>query len=669
MADTYSTFPIRFTDIAMNPHILALYRGFASFLPDSHWWVLDEKMVRHPFPFSDSTPFCKTAEDDPAQQKRILEILVQSIFSDQITKNTHILDCCDGFLQGITEFRYRGILVGGIGICKVKSEDKPLLSQILRIIEGYLSLLANTLENNDDLELVHHLLSDTISVLNLDQLLERLTDELCSTLGLENGLILLINEDGEFYPAFVRNFPKELLRLRNLHLTRYEYQEPYRKNTPPYYELVQNDPLRDWFLSSLKNFRIIEPSDDISCMAIPFVRNNYMIGILLTAKAQVDVITSARERLVQLLSVGGAAALDNALILERMNLRRKALSTIHVVHRLISANISAKEMMGKIGQLTRQLLKVRKCSIMLMDNEKEKLIPRITLGLDKNEVGQQIYYLGEGLPGWVAENLNPYIFHPNDLSSQPWENIGETYPSESYLSVALFDDDIEGVITVADSERDFTPGDREILLTFAEQAILAIKSARLHESERSITVNVLKSIANLIETHEPTSPGVTVKTCNLTQKIARKLNVNERDYQNITYAALLHDAGMLRMLQSKIPIEEHQVKGRQLSLQFVKALGLDSEVEDIVYHIHETWNGHGRPDELKGSQIPLGSRIIAVAHAYILLHDRYSHENPHDTAHEKSMKVIDRLNRRSFDPDVVNALEQILHEHEFDNLK
>ena len=91
-------------------------------------------------------------------------------------------------------------------------------------------------------------------------------------------------------------------------------------------------------------------------------------------------------------------------------------------------------------------------------------------------------------------------------------------------------------------------------------------------------------------------------------------------------AALLHDAGMLRMLQTKIPVQEHQIKGRTLSLQFVRALGLDAEVEDIIYHVYETWNGHGSPDELKGSHIPLGSRILAVAHSYTLLYDRYSHE-------------------------------------------
>ncbi|RJP21691.1 MAG: GAF domain-containing protein [Candidatus Omnitrophota bacterium] len=660
MVDAASTFSIQFEDIAAGPHIAALYHGFASLLPGSHWWILNEKMVRRPFPYAECPPFCEIAASDPTLQKRHTETAVRVLHQNASSPFGNILPCCNGFLQALIEFRYRGQLVGGIGICHVEPSARRFLEQVVRIVDGYLKLLASTLEDHDDIELVHHLLSNTISVLHLDQLLERLTDEICSTIGIEQGLILLINEDGEFYPAYTRNFPKELLKLRNLQLTRYDYQDLYRKDSPPFYELLADDPIFQWFYAALQQCQCIAPKDEPACMAIPFVRNNYMIGVLITLVDHVHVPSHAKERLIQLLAVGGAAALDNALILERMNQRRKALSTIHVVHRLISANITAKEMIAKIGQLTRQLLKVEKCSIMLIDENRENLIPHVALGLEKNEVGRYLLRFGEGLPGWVAVNLNPVIYHPGDLAHRPWKDAGEKYPAESYMSVALYDDDIEGVMTVADMERDFTPGDREILLTFAEQAVLAIKNARIHEGERTITINVLKSIANLIETHDPSVAGVTVKTCNLAQQIARRLELSEREYLNLTYAALLHDAGMLRMLQTKIPVQEQQLKGRKLSLQFVKALGLEQEVEEIVYHIHESWDGRGRPDELQGGYIPLGARIIAVAHAYTLLLDRYSHERTQEAAREKTMQIISRLNRKSFDPNIVETLERIL---------
>ncbi len=662
MGDMSTPFHIQFIDIAANPYIIALYRSFAPLMPGSCWWILDNKQKRHPFPVGKSSVYCEIAESDPSLQNQVVEKCIHSIRNLKSQNTIHILECCEGYLQGLVEFRYRDEWIGSIGICKIHPENRPFLKQVLEIFDGYLTLLATTLEDHDDLELVHHLFSHTISVIHLQPLLDRIMDELCNTLGLTHALMLLINEDGEFYPAQVREFPKEFMKLRNLNLTRYEYEGLNRQYLSSYFELPEEDPIRRWFIDALQKLNSYPASSNFTCMAIPFLRNNYMIGILLTIVDKAQDLSTTKSRLLQLLSVGGASAIDNALILQRMNQRRKALSTIHVVHRLISSKISTKDMIAKIGQLTCQLLKVKKCSIMIWNSEREKLIPRVSLGLENDEVGQQPLALGEGLPGWVAENLNPMVYHSDDHSKPLWENVGERYPSDSYLSVALYDDDIEGVITVSDMERDFPPGDREILLTFAEQAVLAIKNARLHEGERRITINVLKSMANLIETHEPSVPGITVKTCDLAQKMARKLRLKDIDYLNLTYSALLHDTGMLRMLQSKITVQEQQLKGRELSIQFVQALGLPQQVEDIVYHVHEMWNGRGYPKGVQGDDIPLGSRIIAVANSFTILEDRYSQAESVEDAQNKALKVIDRLNKKSFDPEVVQVLRQVIQE-------
>ena len=333
-----------------------------------------------------------------------------------------------------------------------------------------------------------------------------------------------------------------------------------------------------------------------------------------------------------------------------MNQRRKALSTIHVVHRLISSHISTNELLPKIAQLSRQLLNANKCSIMLMDHEQQRLVPAISLGMEDNEVGQKALELGEGLPGWVAEHYNPILFHPGEDAYMPWKDSGETYPSESYLSVALFDLDIEGVIMVADKQGEFTPGDREILVTFAEQAILAIKNARVHEGERTITVNALKSIANLIETHDPSVPGVTVNACDWAQRIATEMKLSDREFINLTYAALLRDTGMLRVLQTNFSYDEHRRQGPELSRKFVLSLGLSDEVANIVYYANETWNGEGYPEGLVGIHIPLGSRIIAVANAFALLLKKWENlGEPNRVVCEKAFRIISRLSHRTYD--------------------
>lgn len=649
-----------FSAIAANPYLHSLYQGLKTFLPDAHWFLMNDQFIRSPFPLANESPFCEIAQKNPQLQESIR----QKVLEDpecQINCYSSIVSCCDDYHQGIVRFFLRGQFLGAVGICHIGQEQRGLLEHTIKIIEGYLALLSGSLEDHDDLERVHNLWTETISVVDLHELLERIMRELCTTLSLKKSLILLVNEDGEFYPAYVKDLPSKLLKQRNLEVSRYDYMERISEATDVILHLPEEDPLRQWMYRTLVD--IGNPiKGDMQCYAIPFYRRTYLIGMFLTITEPGFEVSPTKESVIRILAVGGAAALDNAMTLERMNQRRKALSTIHVVHRLISSSISTNELLPKIAQLARQLLNARKCSIMLYDRTSEHLQPKVSLGLDSNEVGQKTLEMGEGLPGWVAENYNPILYHPSGNSPSPWKNIGETYPSDSYLAVALFDQDIEGVITVADKQGEFTPGDREILVTFAEQAILAIKNARIHEGERTVTVNALKSIANLIETHDPARKGVTVTACDWAQRIARQMNLNERETLNIIYAALLRDTGMLRSLQATFSIDEHRQKGAELSVKIVQSLGLPEEVSKIVYHAGESWNGHGRPNRLKGGDIPLGSRIIAVANAFASLINKWSRDNQVDRKIlERSFKIISRLSHRTFDPDVVNALEQVLH--------
>lgn len=647
---------IKFAEIGQNPYILDLYSGMIQFLPGSRWWISDETGVREPISMDGLSVYCEHAVVEE-KQDRLCREFFQSLESKIDISEGYIISCCDGFLQGVAGCWYRNRLIGGIGICHVQEKQRILLEQVLRIIQGYLSLLAGALEDHDDLELVHTVWSDTITIIDLNDLLPRLMIEICTAIGLPSGAIVLINEDGEFYPAYVGGYPHQIVKRRTLQVSRYEYADYLKPEWEAAYSLPIGDPLRDWLESELRVFEYPLDEEKRACLVVPFYRNQELVGLFLSVSDPIRPFSETKLNLVRLLATSGAAALDNALTVQRMEMRRKALATIHVIHRLICSSITTKDLLPRIGQLTRQLLKVPKCSIMLMDSDAHRLIPSVSLGLLPDEVGQQPYELGEGLPGWVAENMNPILYHPSE-TPPPWVSVGETYPSDSYLSVALFDNDVEGVITIAGKEGDFTPGDREILTTFAEQAIIAIKNARMHEGERTITVNALSSIANLIETRDPERPGVTVHTCFWSQRIAQVLNLSNREYQNITYAALLNDIGLLRTFDVEISDEELRMKAPQTGLRFAHSLALPEEVGHMVYHVNEAWNGQGYPDGLKGSEIPLGSRIIAVAKAYATLLSRWRGEGKRDS--EKALNVIKKLVQRSYDPDIVDALQRAI---------
>ena len=135
--------------------------------------------------------------------------------------------CQHDRLQGFVRFQYRDEFLGGLGVCNLAVEQRPLLEKILIMVEGYFALLAGALEDHDDLELVHSILGETITLVELDRLLQRQSDALSQALGASRSVILLINEDGEFYPAHSKNYPAGLLKRRDLDVTRYDYAAPH----------------------------------------------------------------------------------------------------------------------------------------------------------------------------------------------------------------------------------------------------------------------------------------------------------------------------------------------------------------------------------------------------------------------------------------------------------
>ncbi len=657
---------ISFQILINNPYVTNLYEGLKSMIPDSYWWITDEHLNLIPFPRASQNALPHQDEESLNTHKQLMSECKNALETDDtLSSTTKISKCCNGYIQGISCFRFRNHFVGGLGISHVPEEQRELFKRQMKIIEGYLSLLASTLEDHEDLELVHSVWSETLTVVNLDELLRRLLREIIEALSLDSGMILLINEDGEFYPAAVNHYPSNLLIRRDLDISRHDYFERLLENEYGVIELDKKDPIRLWLKRSLENEGYTFPTSNPTCVAVPFFRNRYLIGMFVSFIDFMRGLSETKKYLLRILSTGGAAALDNALTLERMSQRRRALSTIHVVHRLISSSITFKDLLPKIGQLTRQLLKAKKCSIMIFNHRKQRLYPEVCLGLEEGEVGQKPLELGEGLPGWVAENFNPVIFHPRGESHPSWKESGDQYPSDSYLSVALFDADIEGVITIAEKDGNFTPGDREILVTFAEQAVIAMRNAKINEGERSVTVRALRSIANLIETHDPSHAGISATTCKWAQNIAAHLHLNEREKRHLVYASLLHDTGSLRAFQTNTNKEEMKRYRPLMSLRFVQSLGLSKEVGQIVYHANENWDGSGYPDQLKENEIPLGSRIIAVANTFATLlfkwKNRYGHQFREQELHDRALRLLYRLADRTLDRDVVNALEQALH--------
>ena len=81
----------------------------------------------------------------------------------------------------------------------------------------------------------------------------------------------------------------------------------------------------------------------------------------------------------------------------------------------------------------------------------------------------------------------------------------------------------------------------------------------------------------------------------------------------------------------------------------------------IILHHHERFAGHGYPYGLRGNEIPLGARIVAIADAY----DAMTHDRPYKRAmtHDQAIAELRRHAGTQFDPDLVNLFCDLYAAH------
>lgn len=200
----------------------------------------------------------------------------------------------------------------------------------------------------------------------------------------------------------------------------------------------------------------------------------------------------------------------------------------------------------------------------------------------------------------------------------------------------------------------------------ADQLGNALHRKQLNEQLVNSSLETVLALSKTLETRDPYSGEHSKHLAFLSEQMAQHFNLSTRETRELCWAALLHDIGKIgvedQILHKPGPLTarewEVMKSHSEVGAQIVKGLsGLENIASIIVAH-HERMDGTGYPHKLKGEQIPLGARIIAVVDSYSAMTEGRVYRAPR--THEEAIAELKKCSGKMYDPEVVKVFIDLI---------
>jgi len=302
-------------------------------------------------------------------------------------------------------------------------------------------------------------------------------------------------------------------------------------------------------------------------------------------------------------------------------------------------------------------------AIILVSPDGKTMRVRVMTGLPE-ALKPAVIPFGHGIAGWVASHGQMVTVS----ESMPWER-GELSEIEKCMSCSLHvpmtaTGRTRGVISIGlRNGQNEIPADEILTIrSLANQVAVALENAELKRKEEKTYIETIAALAAAVEARDKYTRGHSRRVTEFSVAIAKTMGKPEWFVKDIESAALLHDIGKIGFSDNilcnsnpTIPpdglrlIRNHPIMGENI----LKPVGSLARLCTIVRHHHEKFDGSGYPDRLKGEEIPLAARMIAVADSFDAMISERPYKPPRKR--EDAMAELIHCSGTQFDPTCVEV--------------
>lgn len=432
----------------------------------------------------------------------------------------------------------------------------------------------------------------------------------------------------------------------------------------------------------------------LTCLvSVIFIPNITLITLLLDSAIIVLVLSLVsssienRELEASLYNLQNSS--DN--LIEQININYNNSIMSNEIGQAISHKTDVQDILINVIRILKKRLKYDRALIFLANPEKTRLIFRVEFGHTDEQVKllqKTNLHLSKKSKGvFVVSYREQKPFLINDfkeieshLSPRSVE-LGKKLDAQSFICCPIICNKKSLGILAVDNVKSKEPlvkSDLSLLTGTASVIGISIRNSELLEARTRQFNSILTTLAFSIDARDPLTAGHSEKVTKYVVGICDELKISADYREMIRVAALLHDYGKIGIEDSilkkngKLTKEEyetvktHAEKTREI-LKQINFEGIFSQIPDIAGSHHEKIDGTGYPKGLKGKEIPLGAKIIAVADFFEAITAKRHYRDPMPL--EKAFRLLQEERGVRFEKEIVDAFVSYYAKHSHKSLQ
>ena len=445
----------------------------------------------------------------------------------------------------------------------------------------------------------------------------------------------------------------------------------------------------------VKALRMKGPVFSGHCLLLPLRPKGVPLGVLSIEFSAKEKAAFKDQETIGYLTEMVATVFSNAKLFIESERRTQDMFRFNVLSRALNPTVNEEEIVKILIEGLGGIIKFDIGGLLVLGKQTHKLFIKAWTPVTKNNIRT------------VKNNLLELILNvtknPLDISKLK-EKISFVETKKKSLKInssldapLITKGKIVGVLTLCGLQKDqFSARDHQNISILASHGAVAFENAWLYEDLRRTYFSIINALTSAIEAKDEYTRGHSVLVSKFSVAIALELGLSSTMIESIQIAGLLHDLGKIGVPEEilvkkgKLTDDEYEVvkahpeiamkilgpvefpsftqrhtheeiyveSPPELTLSLFEEADLSSDVKLMIYHHHEKYSGGGYPKGIKGDEIPLGARILAVSDTFEAL----TANRPYRKAFtlDEAKKILLQISGEQLDSKIVEIFIKIL---------